>query len=164
MPRKAFEILVGEEYRTPQFSAGAVAKLVGIEVSKLQNLLDCRRYRFEPGQLGEGKGSRRWFTTKDVYRIGIAAFLLKDGFAPKLIAQVLKNIDDQHLIDFDERGEVYTGIKLIRTAQGPKLGFFRSGRPPITPGGNVYYTLDLSDVTAEIDRRISELGVKEGEV
>lgn len=162
MPRDPFEFLTGPEYRVPQFSAGAVAEILGLgEVWKLQKILE--RYRLEPsGQLGQGKGSRRWFTTTDVYRIGIAIFLGKDGFAPKLIAQILEQIDDRDLIDFDEHGEVHTGIKLIRTGSGPKLGYFPSGHPPeIKKGGDVYYALDLGEVTGGIDRRISKLTAKE---
>jgi hypothetical protein len=159
MPRRRFDVLGGPEYRVPQFSAGAVAKIVGLDDWRLQKLLDSRGYPLKPsGQLGEGKGSRRWFTTNDIYRIGIAVFLAKDGFAPKLVAKILENIDDRHLLDFDERGEVYTGIKLVRTGSGPKLGFFRSRHPPeIKPGGEVYYVLDLSKVTGDLDRRVSAM-------
>src|SRR5436309_3271092 len=103
MPRDALEFLTGPEYRVPQFSAGAVAEILGLgEVWKLQKILE--RYGLEAsGQLGVGKGSRRWFTTTDVYRIGTAIFLGKDGFAPKLIAEILEQIDDRELIDFDDQ-------------------------------------------------------------
>jgi hypothetical protein len=165
MPRDPFEVFGGDEYQVPQFSAGGVARIVGLDVWKVQKLVESPRFREvleASGQLGEGKGSRRWFTTKDVYRIGIAAFIAKDGFAPKLVAEMLEQIDDRDLIDFDEHGEVHTGIKLTRTESGPKLGFFRSGHPPvIKPGGDVYYAIDLSDVTAELDRRISELVIEQ---
>jgi hypothetical protein len=165
MPRRTFEIFEGPEYPAPQFSSGAVAEILGIEVWQLQNFLGSPRYPLSPsGQLGHGKGSRRWFTTKDVYRIGVAAFLAKDGFAPKLISRILQRIEDQHLLDFDEHGEVYTSIALSRIAKGPKLSFFRLGHPTdIKEGSDVYYVLDLSRVTGKIDERIRSLAAKKSE-
>jgi DNA-binding transcriptional MerR regulator len=155
----ALDFLKKNELDVPKFSTGTVAEILGLQVWRLQKFLDSPQYQLSAsGQLGEGKGSRRWFTTEDVYRIGIAAFLAKDGFNPKLIAQILQSFGDRDLLDFDEHGEVRYGIKLIRTKKGPRLDTFRSGHPPdLKPGGDVYYVLDLGVITVEIDRRIEEL-------
>ena len=153
-------LLSENELELPAFSFGAVCKILGLEAWRLQKFLDSPRYQLSAsGQLGEGKGSRRWFKTEDVHRLGIASFLAKDGFAPKLIAAILQRIDDSDLLAFDEHGEVRTGIALSRGGTGPKLDFIRPGhRPDTKPGGDVYYVLDFGVVTGEIDRRIEKLG------
>ena len=166
MPRKKIDVLdvwpKGQEIDLPRFSFGAVCKVLGLEAWRLQKFLDSPRYRLEASrQQGEGKGSRKWFSTFDVYRIGIASFLAKDGFAPKLIAEILERLGDRDLIDFDEHGEVRPGLSLTRTGMGPRLDFFRSGhRPAIKPGGEVFYVLDLGEIIDDIDRRIEELADK----
>jgi len=167
MPRKKVDIfsLFGgrQKFKVPQFSAGAVAKILRLDSWRLQKFLDSPRYNISPsGQLGEGKGSRRWFTAEDIYRIGIATFLVRDGFTPKLIAEILQQMDDNDLMRFDGHGdETSIGIKLSRTGKGPKLSFFRPGRgPDVKVGGDVYYVLDLSEITGEIDRRIEEVTSK----
>jgi hypothetical protein len=157
MPRKSFDLFTGPAYPVPQFSTGAVAEILGLEIWRLQKFLDSPRYQLSPtGRLGKGKGSRRWFTTQDVYRLGIAAFVAKDGFAPKMIAKILQQIEDRDLRDFSEDGEVRKGIALKRTEDEPEFIFFRSGHPPILKaGGDVYYVLDMGEITWDIDSRIS---------
>ena len=171
MPRKRvevkgdpFEFVKTNEIDLPRFSTGAVAEILEIENWRLQKFLEHPHYQLSAsGQLGEGKGSRRWFTTEDVYRIAIARFLANDGFAPKLIAMILQRLHDRDLIDFDEQGEVRIGITLSRTGKGPRLGFFRSGNPPnVEPAGETYYVLDLGEVTRAIDRRIQVVSRKKG--
>jgi hypothetical protein len=168
VPRKKVDVLEvwpkGEELDLPRYSFGAVCKVLGLEAWRLQKFLDSPRYKLKAsGHLGEGKGSRKWFSTEDVYRIGLANFLAKDGFAPKLIVKILQKIDDSDLIGFDEHGKIHTGITLTRTDKGPKLNFFRSeSRPDFLHGRNIYYILDLDKVTAEIDGRIENVANQKG--
>lgn len=163
MPRKKIDVLdvwpKGKEIDLPRYSFGAVCEVLGLEAWRLQKFLDSPRYRLKAsGHLGEGKGSRKWFSTEDIYRIGIANFLAKDGFAPKLIVEMLERIGDSDLIGFDEHGEVHTGITLTRTDKGPKLDFFRlKSRQDFVQRGSVYYILELDQVTGKIDRKIKEL-------
>lgn len=165
MPRRSFEIFGGPEYPIPRFSAGAVAKIVGLDdVWKLQKLLDSPRYRLKAsGQLGEGKGSRRWFTDRDAYRIGIAAHLIRDGFAPKVVSAVLEDIEDRELIEVDEAGRKIGFVTLSRGTKGPKVGSYRSSKPPeIKPEGPIYYAFDLGAIIESIDDRITKFMTEKG--
>jgi hypothetical protein len=165
MPRNPFAVLEGPEYKVPRFSAGAVAKIVGFKDPwKLQKLLGSPRYRLRAsGQLGEGKGSRRWFTEGDVYRIGVAADLIRDGFAPRVVSAVLHDLDDGDLTWVDEQGMRIGFITFSRGGAGPKVGLFRSARAPeIRPEGPIYYALDLGRVLRQVDQRIQSLQSKHG--
>lgn len=166
MPRRSFEIFGGPEYQVPRFSAGAVARIVGLDdVWKLQKLLDSPRYRLKAsGQLGEGKGSRRWFTDRDIYRIKVAAHLIRDGFAPKVVSAVLEDIEDPELNSVDEEGRRTGFVTFSRGVKGPKLSLRRSAKPPeIKPEGPIYYALDLGQITSEIDERIAKFMNKKNE-
>ena len=169
MPRRKIDVkpdpldsVLGNDVDPTTFSFGAVSEILGIEAWRLQKFLDSPRYSLKPTHVGSGHGSRNWFSTEDVYRIGIANFLAKDGFAPKLIAAVLRQIHDRDLIDFDEHGEVRRGITLTRTGKGPRLGYFRPGQSPDQNASGAYYILDLGAVTREIDGRISDVVGKKG--
>ena len=166
MGRKSLDILETAPVKVPRFSTGQVAKILDLPIWRLQKFLDSPRYDLSPsGQLGKGRGSRRTYSTEDVYRIGIAAFLIRDGFAPKFVGSVLQFIEDRDLIDVDEDGIVSPiGIVFKRGKTRPKLGFFPSGKPPkMKVGGSAYYALDLGDVTHGIDRQIDTLiGKKRG--
>jgi DNA-binding transcriptional MerR regulator len=171
MPRRKIEVktdplafLEKDEIELPAFSFGAVSKILGLETWRFQKFLDSPRYQLRAsGQVGEGQGSRKWFSTEDVYRIGIANFLTKDGFAPKLIAQVLDNLDDQDLFELDEEGnQVRPGfVALSRTKTGRGIQYSPSHRPPeISLDGPVYYVLDVGKLTQEIDSQIETLTAK----
>jgi DNA-binding transcriptional MerR regulator len=148
----------------PRFSTGEVSEILGVPIWRLQKFLDSPRYRLTPsGQIGKGKGSRRLFSTEDVYRLGIASFLSRDGFAPKLIFKVLETLENEDLLGFDQHGNFgSTGILFKRGAKGPMLDFFSRTKPPqIAVGGPIYYALDLTDVIRDIDRRIATLRQKQ---
>ena len=142
----------------PRFMTGEVAKILDVPIWRLQKFLDSPSYPLDASRrLGKARGSPRQFSLEDVYRIGIAAFLIRDGFAPKIVSGVLKVIENRDLIDVDEHGDVVLGgILLRRGKKRPEMDFFRSGKPPeIKAGGSVYYVLDFGDVIPEIDRRIA---------
>jgi hypothetical protein len=147
----------------PRFTTGEVAEIVQVPIWRLQKFLDSPRYQLSPaGQLGKrgGKGSRRLFSLEDVYRIGVAARIVGDGFSPKFVARALEFIDDRDLIDVDEEGKVISvGILFRRGGKGrPQLDLFPSGNPPkLDPKGPVYYVLDLGVVIASLDPRIAKV-------
>ncbi len=99
-----------------------------------------------------------------MYRIGIAAHLVSDGFAAKFVGNALRFIENEDLISLDERGEVrHIGILFRRGTEGLEIHFFPSGKPPeIKVGSPEYYALDLADVIRETDRRIAEVVGREG--
>ncbi len=83
------------------FPAGEVAEILGVPVWRLQKFIDSPQYNFSPeGKLGQGQGSRRVFTREDIYRVALAARLVKDGFAAKFVGSILERFDDH---DFNER-------------------------------------------------------------
>jgi hypothetical protein len=143
----------------PRFGSGEVATKLGIELWRLNRFLS--RYELSSsGQLGEGRGSRRWYTTEDVYRIRTAMFLIRDGFAPKLVAQVMQRLED---VDFhgeqDAEGEFRElGISLSRGDKGPVVHIFHADDPPeISTESKAYYALSLSTITRSVDRQIASL-------
>ena len=152
-----FDVLLGPTPAEPLLGASAVAEILGIKPELFQKFFKSRRLDISPsGQLGKGPGSRRYFTRRDIHRIGAAAFLLRDGFDPRVVSAVLQDIKDDDFLRYDVEGkEAGGGVSFIRGAKGPKLGSFRSGNPPeIRPEGPVYYALDLGEIAREINRRI----------
>ena len=147
------------------FSSGQAANILGLEMWRLQRLLGDPRNRLSPfGQLGKGRGSRRLFSVEDLYRIGIACFMIRDGFATKFVSSFLQFIEKGDLTRVDDKGNFERFGILFRREKGkPRMEPFPSGQPPeIKVGGPVYYALDLGDVTRHIDDQISAVMNKKG--
>lgn len=141
-----------------RFGTGEVARILGTPIWRLQKFLDSPRYQLSPsGQLGvEGKGSRRMFSKQDVWRLGIAAFLIKDGFAPKFVARILEEIEDNDLLGHDHQGEETSSVIILRRGvKGAQLELFQSGRAPKIEG-DLYYKVDLGEIIDRISARISK--------
>jgi DNA-binding transcriptional MerR regulator len=144
----------------PRYGTGQVAEILNMKMWRLQKFLNSPRFRLSAsGQLGQGQGSRRLFTKEDVCRIGVAAFLTRDGFTPKLVSEVLQRLEDRDLIDFDEdMHEIYWGISLRRGKDGPEIGTFPASIPPdINVAGPVYYAIDFGQIIDQINRRMAAL-------
>lgn len=146
----------GQEIEIPILSSGEVVEILGIKPGRLERFL--ANYPLSPaGQTGRGKGSRRLFSPDDVRRLGIAKWLLDDGFRPQSLANILEQMQDERLIDYDEKGELYLGIVMSRDPQSDKREFeffhSHSGKPPSGRAG--YYALDFGDVITKIDQRIA---------
>lgn len=137
------------------FGSGEVAEMFGMPAWEFHRFLG--RYQLtSSGQLGKGRGSRRWFKTEDVYRIATALFLIRDGFAPAFVADIVQELED---LDF-YGGHEFTafGISLRRTEDKPEIRIFKSNAPPeMKPGGETFYAVNLSQVTKEADQRIAKL-------
>ena len=144
---------------SPRFGSGEVAETLGVELWQLNRFLS--RYELSSsGQLGQGRGSRRLYNTDDVYRVATAMFLIKDGFAPKLVAQITQTLEDADFFGgHNEEGEFSAfGICLRRDESGPKVHIFRSDSPPqVGVESKTYYALNLSSITRSVDRRIALL-------
>ena len=145
--------------KVPHFGSGEVASILELPPWKLHRILT--RYQLtSAGQLGQGRGSRRWFTTEDIYRIATALFLIQDGFGPKIVSSIVQTIGDSDFYgDHDEHGEFsQLGVWLQRTKEGRQVRTFRSDAPPeLRIGGSAYYALSLDQITRTIDRRIREI-------
>ncbi len=154
MKRQLDVFLPEATLKLPRFSTGEVAKLLGIPIWRLQKFLDSPTFRLSPsGHLGKGPGSRRTFSARDVYRVGIASFLTQDGFSPTVVSELLQSMEDGDLKNWDKSGEVYPVIYFHRGKKGREI---RSGGPPeIKAGGAIYYVLDLGDLISVIDSRIA---------
>ena len=153
------DVLDKKPLAIPQFGAAEVEAILRIEHWRLHRFLS--RYKLTTsGQLGEGRGSRRVFSTEDIYRIATAAFLIRDGFAHKLVAQIVSLLEDEHFHgSHDDKGVFSTfGLLLRRTGKGPEASTFRLSHPPtLTLDGPVYYALDLGVITQEVNDRIAKL-------
>jgi hypothetical protein len=145
------------EVEVSRFGSGEVAAYLGVEQWQLNRFL--ARYELSSwGQLGEGRGSRRVYKTEDIYRIKTAMFLIRDGFAPRLVAQIMRRLED---VDFygahDSEGEFQElGIALSRSEKGPDVDIFRADKPPkISTESKTYYALKLSTIRHIVDREIA---------
>jgi hypothetical protein len=148
------------ELSVPRFGAGEVAEVLGIENWRLQKFLSGKSYRLSAQtHIGtSGQGSRRLFCVEDIYRIGIANFLVRDGFAPKFVSEVLQQIEDRDLLDFDEKGRTkHLVIAFRRGTSGPVVQF---GAAAQREDDERYYEFDTSLVIDEVDRRVKEVTKK----
>ncbi len=74
--RQVAAILALPEWRVKNFTEGAVYGLLPAE------------------QRGKGRGSRRLYAIRDIFRIGIADELLTFGFAPDAVGEAVRKIPD----------------------------------------------------------------------
>jgi MerR HTH family regulatory protein len=161
MPRKIFsdpmDALMGDRYETPRFSTGEAAEVLKMPIWRLQKFLDLKSYPLWPtAQLGRGKGKRRMFSKEDLYRVAIADFLLKDGFTPKVVAEVLQMIEDRNFINYDEKGEATLGFYILRESV-TRTRSFRLFRPDRSrPPKDAYYALDFGLPMGEVETGIRE--------
>src|SRR5260370_33925081 len=142
--RKTLEhpLLTMEELKMPRFSAKDVAELLAVPNWRLQKFLNSPQFGLSSAGhlIGRGRGSRRTFSRNDLYLIGLAARLVRDGFAAKFIGQVVESLADIRFVEMDEQGnELTLGIVFGRGAKGPKIERFRSDRPPQVGVGAPFY-------------------------
>lgn len=138
------------------FGSGEVAEYLGLTPLQLHRLLN-RHELTSSGQLGKGKGSRRWFIIEDIYRVATALFLIQDGFNAEVVSQAVQTLEDADFYGaHDERGDFSEmGILFKRTPKKPEVRTFRVESPPqLRIDGDVYYALALNQVTRKIDGRI----------
>jgi len=133
-----------------------------METWRLQKFLTGTRYHLSSsgGQIGKRRqGSRRVFRIEDVYRIGIAGFLVRDGFAPNCVSSVLQWIEDQDLIEFDEKGRTAPPtICFVRGKDGPEFRGMSDSEAVSTTAnsGVIYYVLRLDQIIKGIDERVEK--------
>ncbi len=163
MPRKKWSLATldnvfgGEPAEVPRFSIGEAAELLKMPIWRIQTFLDLDFYPLSPATPGRGKGRRRMFSTEDLYRIAIADFLLKDGFAPKLVAAVLGEIpEDEKFTSYDEKGEATLGVYMTRDpiTRERRVRLFRPDRSQ--PPKEAYYSLDFGLPMGQVDQGIRE--------
>jgi hypothetical protein len=141
------EALTTPELPVHNFGAGDVEKILEMESWRLQKFLSGKRYQLTPsgGQIGKGTGSsRRVFRIEDVYRIGVAGFLVRDGFAPNCVSSLLQWIENQDLIGFDEKGRTTPPtIAFMRGEDGPEFAEMADPEPAhaTADSGVIYYAL-----------------------
>jgi len=146
------DIIPAPDVSLPMFTMGQTARILNAPIWRVQKLLESPTFQISPsGQTGKGKGSRRLFSTGDIYRVGLALYLLLDGFTFKLVAEVLQGIEDEELFEPHNR----FGILMRRDKTKRTIGFFPSGKAEaVRKDSDVYYTLDCGEVIEGIDRAI----------
>jgi len=159
MRRKQDEISTDDDFRvhelpTYRFRIRDVVWLLdGIPRWRLEKFLSGKRFKLSPsGHIGMGSGAWRFFNYQDVYRLAIAYRMSLDGFAPKLVSDVLKEIRDEELLDINRHGE----------STAPHLGLFRKEEeeePRVEILGphvqeEPYYVLKLDEIIRRIDGKI----------
>src|SRR5215470_10089747 len=145
----------------PTFGTGEVAEILGAPMWRLQKFLLSPKYRLAAGQIGEGRGSRRVFSTEDIYRIAIAGRMVDDGFAAPFVGLVLGQIDNNDFYpSHDSEGnEVSSRLGLFgirRSAKRRPQLVFTFDPQTLGQQGAPYYVLDAGELIAEVDKRIAE--------
>jgi hypothetical protein len=161
--RTVFDFLPGvRRPKVPSFGTGEVAEILNVPIWRLQKFLDSPRYQLKPdGRLGQGRGSRRTFSTEDIYRIAITARMAADGFTATFVGSMLEQIEDYdfHPGHDSEGNEISAQIGLIglrRDAQGTPEPKFYNKAPMLGEKDSPYYLLDASEIIAGVDKRIAE--------
>jgi hypothetical protein len=161
------DVLSTPELPVHTFGFGDVLRIVDTKKWRLQNFLSGTRFRLSAtgGQLGRGQGSRRLFRLQDLYRIAIADVLVKDGFSPKLVSDVLQFIEDSDLVSYGEKGlERMPAIGLFRGEDWPRVEYISDSHRVRHSGDNApFYVLDLERITEEIAHRTKTLSKMGGE-
>jgi len=157
MRRKKIQNETTDFFQQPEmqvhiFRAGDLTRILEMERWRLEKFLTGKLYQLSPsGQIGKGKGSWRLFSHQDIYRLGIANFMLKDGFSATFVSLVLRAIEDSDLLDVDENGQTTVPDQgIFRSNTGPRVGFIVRGAKE-----QPYYVLPLRQLIADIHKRIS---------
>jgi len=149
---------------------GDAAKILGIPIWRLQKYLDSRQFQLSPeGMLGQGRGSRRAFKIRDIYRVAITMRLVQDGFSPLFIGKMMEHLE-HYAGAFDEVRHDHEGNELPpyrfltfrRGVKGAELHLFPSiekiiERVKLGDQHALYYILDMWSVTKVVDDRIAKL-------
>lgn len=62
---------------------------------RVKNFMEGPAYGLAPsGVAASGKGTRRRYTLRDAFRIALAAELVKDGFAPEVVGEAIREIPE----------------------------------------------------------------------
>jgi hypothetical protein len=144
-------------------SAGEVKEILSIEQWRLQKFLNSPQFGLSKSAelIGSGRGSRRVFDPEDMCRIGIAAQMVEDGFAAKFIGEVLEQMQDHKLVDFDEKGEFTHSLGLKRSPKPEgRVRLLRSNSAAIERAritGEFYYLLDIGPIAKKVTKGIAEL-------
>jgi DNA-binding transcriptional MerR regulator len=156
-----------EDFGTPPgelltFGTGDVAKILAVPIWRIQSYIDSPKYRLSPsGRLGSGSGSRRVFSTEDVYRIGIADYLVRVGFVYKFVAKIVQMLDEEDLFgSFNSEGQE---IHLPYVIAGGENALIVRPINPEKPLSEVlkrvkstsFYFLDLPAITTQIQKQIT---------
>jgi hypothetical protein len=138
------------ELPTPYYQAGQVARILKMDPGRLQKFLVGKNYRLVPQgrHVGKGQGSRRLFNRGDIFRLGIANHLVKDGFSPNFVSYILQELEDAELLQMD------SDVGFFRSSEKPTVGFVSHGRS-MDQREQAYYVLHLTRLLAEIDDAIS---------
>lgn len=81
------------------FSTRQVAEMLGIEMWRVKNFSEGEAFRLPPTMLvGRGRGSRRLYDKKDVYRILIANEMTMMGFTPQAVGAAIREIAESRLV------------------------------------------------------------------
>jgi DNA-binding transcriptional MerR regulator len=142
------------------FGTGEVARLLDVEIWRVQKYLDSPKYQLSPsGKLGFGRGSRRVFTRQDLYRLAIANWMRRDGFDAAFIAHALQSLRDEEVLGVgEEEREIDYVLAVRRSGAGPVVEVKTEGRISQAPREKYYYVLRLREVIAEVAMRIKEQG------
>jgi len=153
----------GPGAKVPRYGSGEVADFFEMEAWELHRFLD--RYQLtSSGQLGKGRGSRRWFTTEDVYKIATARFLIDDGFSREMVSQIVQTLEDRDFYGTADKAGDFSamGVFVQRANDNRVVGVFSSAAPPqIRVGGPIYYALTLDLVTRDVDQKMKRFSPKE---
>ena len=152
--------------RLPTYGTGEVAAILGTEIWRVQKYLDSPKYGLSPsGSLGSGRGSRRVFSLQDIYRLGVAEHLVRNGFSYKFVSEALQQIEDEDLLG--RIGEEGVELPLVYVLSGGEgsvtvkaVHWNRKISEFVKTTKNAgFYVLDLGGVATAIQSKMQELGL-----
>src|ERR1700682_5611540 len=110
------------------FGTKQVAEILRLPEWRIQSFVEGGRYRMFPtAQVGSGRGSRRLFSSGDVFNIAVANRLVEHGFNPEVVGEALRKIPHDFWDEFEEETAMKGGIQHL-PALKPDARLFLSHR------------------------------------
>lgn len=96
------------------FGTKQVAQILRLPEWRVQSFVEGGRYRMFPtAQVGSGRGSRRLFSSGDVFNIGVANKLVEHGFNPEAVGEALGKIPLDFWDEFEEDTAIAGGVQRL---------------------------------------------------
>jgi hypothetical protein len=140
------------------FTAGELCEKLDIPRWRLQKFISSPHYdvSFSKQFGGVGPGTRRMFSVEDAVLIGVAAFLLQDGFAPRLVGEMLQKIDPdvvngRYVHNNGKEESVEWGLALKRGEEWPTVTLDAWKKLDKV---KAYYLLNLQELISTLKSRL----------
>lgn len=145
------------------FTSKQVASILELEPWRLQKFLNSPQYNLDKSdRLGDGTGSRRVFSNLDIYRLGLAAHLVNDGFGYRFVAAAIQQLERDDFIRIEEGKEVEVpSLVLFGKEESLQIRAVYEGETITALCNRIkhtsFYFLDVPAILAPITERITRV-------